>query len=400
MLRLEDVVILMNNVNYLIGSEDIDTSPLVIFDDMVCEFYKELSSDLLGSPLSRVYKDLSALAFWARPAHIKNLKKGLVENETRIGRGLCFHIAPSNIPINFAFSYVFSLLAGNANIVRLPSKDFPQIDALLSVLNILLDKYPDIKKRTAFVRYPVDNEITAEFSLKAHARMIWGGDKTIASIRTMPTSPRCVDIAFADRYSVCIIDGQKINNTDEANIKRLAEAFYNDTYLMDQNACSSPQLILWQNSNEEAKKRFWTAVFNEAKKQYDLQDAVSVNKYFQLCEDSINLNYISKVERLENLLYRIELTHIDETVVKNRGKGGYFYEYSLNNLVELFNIVTEKFQTVTQFGLDVDTFKKQLLTHHVKGIDRVVPIGKAMDIGTTWDGYNLINVLSRVIHFS
>jgi len=31
------------------------------------------------------------------------------------------------------------------------------------------------------------------------------------------------------------------------------------------------------------------------------------------------------------------------------------------------------------------------------GIDRIVPIGKTMEIGMVWDGYNLTESLSRII---
>ena len=33
------------------------------------------------------------------------------------------------------------------------------------------------------------------------------------------------------------------------------------------------------------------------------------------------------------------------------------------------------------------------------GIDRVVPIGEALNIGLVWDGFELSNILSRVIDF-
>ena len=92
--------------------------------------------------------------------------------------------------------------------IRLPSKTFPQIDALCALMKKVLSKYPEIEKRTAFVRYPRSDEITAEFCKHADARMIWGGDKTIASVKACPASPRCVDSAFADRYSLAIIDGK------------------------------------------------------------------------------------------------------------------------------------------------------------------------------------------------
>ena len=38
-----------------------------------------------------------------------------------------------------------------------------------------------------------------------------------------------------------------------------------------------------------------------------------------------------------------------------------------------------------------------LLTSGIKGIDRVVPIGKTMDFDFIWDGYDLISQLTRII---
>ena len=31
------------------------------------------------------------------------------------------------------------------------------------------------------------------------------------------------------------------------------------------------------------------------------------------------------------------------------------------------------------------------------GIDRVVPIGQALDISLNWDGYDIINILTKVV---
>ena len=41
-------------------------------------------------------------------------------------------------------------------------------------------------------------------------------------------------------------------------MKILAQNFYNDTYAVDQNACSSPHLMLWKGKSKIiAKKKFW-----------------------------------------------------------------------------------------------------------------------------------------------
>lgn len=390
----------LNGVEYVIGTADIVNAPIRVYDDTACAFIAELSAEILKSPLARTYPDLSALAFWGRKANLQKLKEAFGDTAGRLGRGLCFHIAPSNIPVNFAFTYLFGLLAGNANIVRLPSKTFPQIDALCALMKKVLSKYPEIEKRTAFVRYPRSDEITTEFCKIADARMIWGGDKTIENIKALPASPRCVDIAFADRYSLAMIDGEAVLKADAEHMKRLAENFYNDTWLMDQNACSSPQIILWINDGEEVRAKFWNAALAVAEAKYALQDAVSVDKYTLFCTEAVVNDNAESFTRNGNLLYREEVKALTPDIINHRGKGGYFFEHALADLSELCAVITEKFQTITYFGIDAVKLCEELIAANVRGIDRIVPVGKAMDIDVIWDGHDLVRELSRIVSVS
>ena len=312
---------------------------------------------------------------------------------------------------------MFSLLAGNANVVRLPSKPFPQVDALLSVIQANLARHPKLGMRNVFVRYPrTDNETTAAYCQMADCRMIWGGDRTIAAIKTLPTRPRCVDICFADRYSVALINADAVMAADDAQMTRLVEGFYNDTYLMDQNACSSPQVILWEVGKlgsgevEKARERFWASVEDVAKKKYVLQDAVAVDKYTLFCEEAVNNPLIKRVVRSGNLLYRVELKaltpqlpnfptpKLPNSITSHRGKAGFFFEYILKSRDEFFAVVTEKFQTITQFGVDVEELRGQIVERGLRGIDRIVLIGQAMNIGVVWDGCDLVRSLSRIVN--
>ena len=390
-------MILMNSVDYIVGSDKVIDTPLSIFNDDVCNFIAKLAFSILSSNVVRDFPDLAALAFWGRKANLKKLKDEFGDISGRIGRGLCFHIAPSNIPINFAFSYLISLLAGNANIVRLPSVKYPQVDILCNIIDNTLKSYPEIEKRTAFVRYDRNNEITGKFSKNADVRMIWGGDETISVIKSVPAPVHCIDIAFADRYSIALIDGAAIENANDEQMQRLAENFYNDTYLMDQNACSSPQIIFWQNADDKQRDRFWSAIEYCAKKKYVLQDASVVDKYTLLCEESISNENVKAVKHAGNWLYRVELRKLNPSVINHRGKCGFFYEYVLSDMLELFSIINRKFQTLVFFGIDPVHLRDKVVKANLKGIDRIVPIGKAMDIGTIWDGHDLVRELSRLI---
>ncbi len=385
------------DVEYLLGGEDICPTPLRPYSDEAVDFLHRWSGLLLAAGAAKTFPDVVTFAFWCRKANLQKRKRSAALEPSRLGRGLVFHIAPSNIPVNFAFSFAFGLLAGNANIVRLPSADFPQTEILRDTCRQALEEFPAIKKRTAWIRYPVNTEITARFSRMADGRMIWGGDGTIASVLAGGGKPRCADVLFADRYSICMLDGARVLAAEERELKKLAQDFYNDTWLMDQNACSSPRLIFWLNAADEAKARFWDAAHGLAEKKYILQPASAMDKYVQLCADAAGGLAIGGVTRMGNLTYRIALSALPEDVTGLRGKCGYFYEYDLADLHELSPRITEKFQTITYFGVEPRTLQSWVLEAGLRGVDRIVPVGKAMDIDVIWDGYDIIRALSRIV---
>lgn len=389
---------LLKNVNLICGVRDIDNGPLEVFSEEALAFFNDLSSAIFKSKEAKQFPDLLTFAFWCRKANLAKLKEDY-QNEMRLGRGICFHIAPSNIPINFAFSYAFSLLSGNANIVKLPSRDFPQVDLICSIINNILENHSIVKSKTSLIKYPRESTATEYFSQKADCRMIWGGDQTISTIKKIDAKPRVVDILFADRYSFCLIDAKSILNLDENELTALCNNFYNDTFLMDQNACSSPQLICWINDDQSAREKFWNMMIEVTKEKYELQDAVVVDKYSKICEDAIDLDNISKFQKNDNYIYRVELANLNEGLENLRGKSGYFYEYSLNEYSEIFKLTNSKYQTLTFFGINPSDIVSELIKSKAKGIDRVVPIGKALDIDIHWDGHDLIRELSREIIF-
>ncbi|MDR3279818.1 MAG: hypothetical protein LBT23_04840, partial [Synergistaceae bacterium] len=252
-----------DRISYLVGRGLPDMPPRPPYDGLVCSFLGALSDLLMKE---RAYPDVVSFAFFCRRANIARLKKEFGTGETRLGRGMAFHVTPSNIPINFAFSLVFGLLSGVSNVVRVPARDWPQVDAVCGAINALLerDEFRGMRNGVTMARYERDDEITGYFSGHCDARVIWGGDETVASIRKIPIPPRAVEITFADRYSLCVIGGAAIAEAGEDTMTRLAEDFYNDTYLVDQNACSSPNLVVWLGATDEAREKFWSAVYRAA----------------------------------------------------------------------------------------------------------------------------------------
>lgn len=401
MQKSEDVVIPMNKneIRYLAGTEKMKKQPLPVYSDVVCEFLDCLSKELRNDKEAKAYPDILTFAFWCRRGNIARLKEEYMSTQVRVGRGMVFHIAPSNVPINFAYSLAFGMLAGNGNVVRVSEKNFPQTEIVCRLLRKVLEKpeFEILKNQTQVVSYGHKKEINDFFSAQCDMRVIWGGDRTIEELRKSPIPVRCGEITFADRYSFALFSENAIEKLEEKELKQVAEKFYNDTYLMDQNACSSPHLILWEKSeNRKGRERFWKAV-SEVAQSYDLPEKKVLDKYTILCEKAAKIKEIEEVRRYQNLLYVAKLTMIPESIEELRGKFGLFFETDLSGETDIWNHITTKVQTCVTFGMDKEKLLRQLMGNHVSGIDRIVSIGEAMDIGVYWDGYDVITSLSRGI---
>lgn len=391
-----------DGLDYVLGSpQEFSARPKIPFARDVRAFLAQLSSRLVADAATRLMPDVVSFAWWCRKANIERLAASYNDGGLRLGRGLAFHVTPTNMPVNFAFSWVFSLLAGNANIVRIPNRDFEQIPFILRHIQetFRAGSFSDIGKMNVFVAYKRQEEITEALSAIADVRIVWGGDATIGTIRKAPLPVRGIDVGFADRYSLCVMDAAQILRVDAGERMRAVNAFFNDAYIMDQNACSSPRLVVWRGSGEEAARAqelFWSALGAELRKRYLLSDLGSMDKLVQACRDAIEMENLTGLEREDNLVYRLRLDTPPVGIESRRCGGGYFYEYVTTDLDSIAAIVTSKYQTLTYYGIDKKELEDFVTCNRLSGIDRIVPVGQAMDIGLIWDGYDLLRTLSRV----
>ena len=344
----------MKQINYLVGNSKFSSNPFEPFSNEVCNFLNDLSDELNNLKTIKEYSDLKALSFWCRRKNILKLKENFNSQKNRIGLGMVFHITPANIPTNFVYSLIFGLLTGNSNIVKVPSKNFEEINIICSLINkILKKKNSFLKNKITIIKYKDNNEFTKKISLSCSARVIWGGDQTINNLRDFKIKERTVEITFADRYSFCVMDPAKVKTMSDYELNNLVQRFYNDTYLVDQNACSSPHLILWlgrktKNSND----KFWNKLHNLVKKKYKFTESAPVEKYTDLCKYILSTNNIKNIKKFENLIYKIKLKKVDQNNHYFRGKWGLFFEYDLENLNEIKHVINNKYQTLTYFGVD------------------------------------------------
>lgn len=361
------------------------------FDRDVISFLNDLSAELRKN---REYSDVATFGFWCRKAALLQEKEKYDDVSERLGKGIVFHSTPSNVPVNFAFSFAAGLLAGNANIVRLPGKPFEQADIITDAVSKLLgDKHKNMAPYIVFVKFPPRKEISDIFSSICNVRVIWGGDMTVAELRQSKIPARTTEITFADRHSIAVIDADAY--LAEERKDAVIQNFYNDTYYSDQNACTSPRIIFWKGEKKaEAKEDFWKRVHGLVIEKYRIVAIQSVGKlnamYSVASQKKVKLEYSEDM-----LITRLTVNEIDKDLMNYKYNSGFYFEKDIDSLADIVNVCDIRCQTVTYFGVKEEDFRKFLEESRPVGIDRIVPMGKSMDFALIWDGYDLIREMSR-----
>ena len=395
---------LSHKVTVLAGAvNSISNYPVEIFNETRIEFLAELSRRLLADSISKSLPDVATFAFWCRRAHIVQISRHYSkEDRLRMGLGLTFHICPANVPVNFAFSMAFGLLSGNTCVLRLPSKASASADVLVKLISTQLEQpqFHQLRDALSLIRYERDDEISRFWMSVSDGRIVWGGDKTVAHMRAFPSKYRSREVAFSDRYSLCAVDPKSILRMEEPEFKKFCGDLFNDIYLMDQAACSSPQLIAWIGEKDDvqrAQARLWPVVVKIAEEKYSLQAVHVMDKFVQSCRRAVSSPHVESIERSGNVLYRIALNALDQQQDEYRGYFGTVHEVVLPNLDALAPIVNERYQTLTNQGVKNSVVREWIVRNQLRGIDRVVPVGHALDMNIVWDGYDVVNNLSRII---
>ena len=378
--------------------------PRLPFSDSTVEFCAAFSQAIFQDREAARYPELAALAFWMRKAEIIRLRsdfeRAVRADTVAAPRGLVFHVPPSNVDTIFVYSWLLSALAGNRSLIRLSSTRTPQAEILLRLWRQLLAQAPpEMQQATVVVRYGHSEEVTRAFSMACDLRVIWGGDQTVSAIRSAPLRPHARDLTFPDRSSLCVIHAGRYGELSEDGREKLAEQFFNDAYWFDQLACSSPRELVWCGESEPvraASRDFWAALGAcIRRRQHQSPAAVHMRKLVFACESILDLP-VSEYRRVAETTV-LQLDSPEPLSAEHCG-GGLFFERSIRQLGDLAPVLQRRHQTLTHFGfprLELIELARLLAG---RAIDRIVPIGQALQFHRFWDGYDLLQEFCRLTY--
>ena len=118
---------LNNKIEFLVGNKDasiFNARSFQVFDEQIIEFLAELSNKILTfSRKNKEYRVFSYFALWSRRSNLLRLKGLRSDTNQRFGRGISFHIAPSNVVTNILFTMAFGLISGCPSLIRISKKN-------------------------------------------------------------------------------------------------------------------------------------------------------------------------------------------------------------------------------------------------------------------------------------
>ena len=181
----------------------------------------------------------------------------------------------------------------------------------------------------------------------------------------------------------------------------LAKNFFNDTYIMNQQACNSPHFVFWLGKKDSKfQNKFWNLLNCVVQNKFKFDEVQAVEKYTNLLSNLIKYKNFSRVERsMNNNIFIVSSEKKINNIENIRGVSGNFFQKNINKISELKSYVSKKCQTISYYGVHKNEIRNLILNNNLFGIDRVVPIGSSLEIDLIWDGYDIVKTLSREVSF-
>lgn len=376
---------------------------LRVGDERVVDFLTAFARRLLKPSMARRFPELASLGFFLRRGEIERALATVATGEgvLRFPRGLVFHVPPANVDTIFVYSWALSALAGNPNVVRISERSAGAAEAVLEALNdTLAESDPIIAATQRMVTYGRDDAVTAALSAACELRVIWGGDASVAAIRRHPLAPNARDLTFPDRSSFTVLSGPGWLELDEDARELAVNGFYNDSYWFDQAACASPRTVFWVGAREpvdQARADFHRRL--EAlvvRKHPDVDASMAVEK--RVATYGLAAQGAATGIRFAagDAVATVDLASAD-TLPRHWLGAGTFPEARLDSLGELAARVVRRDQTLTHAGFGREELLAFAESLGGRGIDRVVPVGQALDFAAVWDGHDLLREFTRLL---
>jgi hypothetical protein len=372
----------------------------VAFSELRITYVEELSSAL--ADLARIHRDAELMSFSRYLKHLRNkIYYYSIPNFIRKGTGLVIHITPNNVPLGFAYSFIWGLISGNSNIVKTPNHNEVQSRLFFEALNLLHEnpKFTVLSQQNVFTNIHSSDSRFTEIIKACDAKVVWGSNSTVESMAFVQKSVYTRSITFPDRISVCAISLPAYCALSSNEKISLAKKFVRDFQSFNQLACSSPWIVYWIRStfsgqSQEHTDEFWGYVNEELDSIPNLLTGLGALRVAKLAK--ISAQETGSIKSSRNLKH-VTVLEVESVLMSEIDAGyGIFYQINCNNLEAILLQLNERVQTMTYFGMSLEELEDALKMSTSFVPKRTVPVGTALEFEWIWDGRDVMSELTEI----
>jgi Acyl-CoA reductase (LuxC) len=309
-------------------------------------------------------------------------------------RGVVAQWIAGNIPTLAIFSFVLSALVKNVNLVRVPKESLGVVRRMLDVLaetRVGTLSGRDVLEGASFFYFPgEDRSLHAALSLRADARVVWGGQQTLATVLALPRHEHCEDVVFGPKFSLGLVDAAGRNRVTRGDDDgaAIARALVRDVLLFDQAACSSPH-ILYVEGNLDDARAFARALGSELAKQTTRSPKRTIAEGTSAAILRLRTEYGLAEDRdviASNAVDYTVLVDADGAVLSEGVQSRTLFVRAVTHLHEVLPLVTPQVQTIGLLVDDTELANTLAEALAPKGISRLVRFGLMNVYDQPWDG--------------
>jgi len=384
---------------------------LPLTPDAILDVFEKWSANL-GSPDTADIPGVAFLRMWLRrgtlePIITRELGQEALHNSwTPDGRarlkawplGVIGHWAAGNVEILPVLSMTCSLLGGNACLLRLPSALVDQTLRLVEKM-IQSDEAGILTERVAMCAFDHERQDLQDVMARAvDGAMIWGGAEAILKIRALPFHPRARLAVFGPRISAAAMDADTWCNSQER--KSWCQRIARDVWQFDQQACSSPQVLFLERKEGHSPSGF----LQDLKDAFEVENRVHPRQEIQAGMTSTICQVRASWSLDDNENMAIFPLGPDWTILFGRGsaipvptQGKTLTILEVDDLLEPISRFDGSVQTLGLAINDTEKEDKLTLAAAVRGVDRIVKLGRMHVFAAPWDGVDLIRSMMRMV---
>lgn len=312
--------------------------------------------------------------------------------------GVVGHWPAANVEIQPILSMTCSLLGGNAALVRIPS-------SLVDLTRILVEKLVQsdpserLTRRIFMAAFEHGRRDLHEAMARAvDGAVIWGGQEAVSQVRSLPFPHWGRMAVFGPRISVAAMDAGAWSNPEEQ--KKWCLRMARDVWQFDQQACSSPQVLYLERKVGQSTDQFLST----------LQGAFETENQAHP-RQAIPAALTSTISRARASWLLDDPSHgavfplsPDWTLLIGSGsdipqpvQGKTLTVLAVDDLRDAISKLDGNVQTLGLGMADVEKENELASLAGLRGVDRIVKLGRMHTFVPPWDGVDLIRPMVRMV---